>query len=60
MTTDEIQATVNRIQAKIVKLEAATNALHAELFATLRAFEAHTGLPPNTIRPADADPKPPK
>ena len=40
-------------------LERATNALHEALFALLRDFEKHNGMPPNTIRPYEGDPKPP-
>jgi len=67
----EIQETVHRIQAKLVRLEAVARLigdvrltkvsaeLHEELLKTLRAFEAHSNLPPQTIRPFDGDPKPP-
>lgn len=58
-THSEIQAIVNRIQGKLMKLEKTTNDLHVELLATLRAFEQHNGMPPGTIRPMDGDPKPP-
>lgn len=57
-TQGEIQSAVNRIQAKLMLLERATNALHEALFALLRDFEKHNGMPPNTIRPAEGDPKP--
>lgn len=58
-THSEIQAIVNRIQGKLMKLEKTTNDLHVELLATLREFEKHNGMPPGTIRPMDGDPKPP-
>ena len=59
MTQDEIQAIATRVQNKILKLEAVVHTLHVELLATLRAFEAHSGMAPGTIRPLDGDPKPP-
>ena len=58
-TQGEIQSAVNRIQVKLMLLERATNALHEALFALLRDFEKHSGMPPGTIRPAEGDPKPP-
>ncbi len=70
-TEAEIQTRVDRIQAKLIRLEAVatvigddrlasvTAELHAELLATLRAFEVHSGMAPGTIRPLDGDPKPP-
>jgi hypothetical protein len=57
-TPNEIQTAVNRIQAKLMLLERATNALHEALYTLLRDFEKHNGMPPNTIRPYDGDPKP--
>ena len=70
-TQEEIQATVHRVQQKLIRLEAlarligdvrltkASVELHEELLKTLRAFEVHSSLPPQTIRPFDGDPKPP-
>lgn len=70
-TNEKVQETVHRIQAKLIRLEAvarllgdvrltkASRELHDELLATLRAFEIHSNLPPQTIRPFDGDPKPP-
>jgi len=57
-THGEIQTAVNRIQAKLMLLERATNALHEALFALLRDFEKHNGMAPGTIRPAEGEPKP--
>lgn len=58
-TQSEIQAIVNRIQGKIIKLEKTVNDLHNMLYEALREFEKHNGMPPGTIRPMDGDPKPP-
>lgn len=57
-TQAEIQTHVNRIQGKIMRLEAVVNDLHQALFILLREFEKHSNLPPGTIRPMDGEPKP--
>ena len=58
-THSEIQIIVTRIQAKIMRLEMTVNELHQMLYDILRDFEKHNGMPPNTIRPYEGDPKPP-